>query len=1386
MKRITIILTLLLGLMSPVFAELAYNTTLTESDFNNSSTKVGVEGTIEWDNGNIRCGGSSTSILPGSPGYNYDDKYVDIHIANGVPDKLTFQYATNSAAATGVSWFVKESADGNAWSSEKWTSTTGGTTFHDASVNLSPTTRYLRFCYSGNFAGYFKDIKVTEKITMNAPNPAVIDFGTVHVDDEVAVRTFTVNWTNLTATVTSSDAHVTVTPTTFGSIGGNNQTTTFTVSIATNEAYTTSATLTLSGRNKTQTVTVTATVQKYDQTVSWTQAESIETDAVIALPTSTSGLTNFTYTISDPTVLKFEAGSFTILKSGTVTVTPTQPGNYKYNSAVGPTKTLIISKATPAITKQPTATQITYPAPLSQSTLSGGTASVAGTFAWVADPTTVYKPGTYNEAVIFRPTDKNRYNNVNLTVPLKILPPTTHGEVYAGTCPGTNYYYAGNYYAPRTSPYTVTLRNYLGGDSIVTLHVAEYPTYNEIRDVTIYSDQTFLWNCDTYTQSGVYTHTYISRHGCDSTVTIRLTVLPKTTYGEVSGEICHGERFNYHGKYYTAGTYQETLVNHLGGDSVVTITVTEYPTYNETINVSLCSGQTFLWDCDQYKTSGRYTKHYTTVNGCDSTVTLNLTVLKSYTIPQSRTIGMGWAETWRGQDLSVYTSGEHVLYDSLTSSQGCDSVYVLNLTVIAQGPTTYRYDSAYVCPGESYSYMDTLISNLGTYVFKLRNSQYGDSIVTFYLRHWPTYKSKSNRVIHQGVDYLWRGQQLSIYDEGSYVLWDSLQSVHGCDSLFYCTLTVLAPETQYNDIYASICPGDTLFFEGRQFTDSGTYRVPAAEQSRYRGDSINRIHLAFYPTYLSDRRRIMYEGQNAYWHDHNLSRFPVGDTVIYDSLKTRNGCDSVFRLRLTVLEVPTTYYNDTILLCGRESVYRFRDTVIATPGDYVFHLINYLGGDSVVSLHVDKHDTYLVPYYDTIMQGTTYRWRGRTLILKPYDHVITDTLQTIYGCDSLHRLYLHVNPCQYLLYDTMEVCQNSVHTWHGKRVRTDSLCYLHEYPGMADTFASSYSSDSVRVLRLTVNPAPVVHFYETWRQGKPRTWYVEHFSTLSPGFYTFTSGRLLHTHQGCDSMEVMHLAVVPTVRVNQVVNLCPGESITIDGKSYNRKGVYTVNTTYIYHGYDHLNLDSLGFAGRTFYGDSIITLTVNERPNYNLTIEKHLEYGDVLWFKGEAQVLDWIGTRVYYDTTQSIYGCDSLTTLYVYVDRARQTITWNPDMLSVHAGDSILLYASASSGLPVTFTSSSLFYAAVNEGGWLIGRVMGRATITASQSGNTYYYAAPPVQYTFDILEPLPYDDLEAVRPDEDDVLPEGASPVKVIRNGHLYILTPRGVFDASGRQVEK
>ena len=183
---------------------------LTITQQNHSTLVRSISGSYAWDSDGIRLG-------DGGGGFNYDDKLAEINF-EGIPDKITFDYEKQASGATGLSWSVLVSTDGNQWSSI-WNSDSGSghadVTIEDANV------RYARLCYSGNFGGYFKNIIITERRYLTA-STQTLAFDTNIKGNSVA-KTFTLSHCNAGygVTLTSSDRNFTVSPSLLTSTGGD-------------------------------------------------------------------------------------------------------------------------------------------------------------------------------------------------------------------------------------------------------------------------------------------------------------------------------------------------------------------------------------------------------------------------------------------------------------------------------------------------------------------------------------------------------------------------------------------------------------------------------------------------------------------------------------------------------------------------------------------------------------------------------------------------------------------------------------------------------------------------------------------------------------------------------------------------------------------------------------------------------------------------------------------------------------------------------------------------------------------------------------------------------------------------------------------------------------
>ena len=121
------------------------------------------------------------------------------------------------------------------------------------------------------------------------------------------------------------------------------------------------------------------------------------------------------------------------------------------------------------------------------------------------------------------------------------------------------------------------------------------------------------------------------------------------------------------------GTSVLTYTN-LNGCSATTTVSVQGPVNALPQQVTACLS--YLWNGQTYSQSGTYTDTLQTVVGCDSIITLNLTITNSITGPTTQQNACG-PYTWNGQ---TYTQSGTYTYNG-TTANGCDSSATLVLTI---------------------------------------------------------------------------------------------------------------------------------------------------------------------------------------------------------------------------------------------------------------------------------------------------------------------------------------------------------------------------------------------------------------------------------------------------------------------------------------------------------------------------------------------------------------------------------------------------------------------------------------------------------------------------------------------------------------------------------
>ena len=314
----------------------------------------------DWQSGGIYFGGEGA--FEGAEGWNWNEKYYIIQFT-GIPDSIYFD-ASRSGAATGtIKLSVSEGKTPDNLT-EVW-SNSNNSENNKIIRKLNPDSRYLKFSYTGNLWGLFKNITVTELNDFRAVDSQkktldkdTLDFGANQVYRN-KTRTFELRYANpgYKITVESTNPKFTVTPDFIGDIGGEyHGTRTITVS------YTSTVPDTISGEDMivindeighTDTIRLYASSYKAEQVLHWradfeaipTPIIRIKNGNITDAAWATSQLP-VTYTSSNENVIKISADGKTLIPiaEGEAEITAYQLGSEMWLPADPITKTFIVTE----------------------------------------------------------------------------------------------------------------------------------------------------------------------------------------------------------------------------------------------------------------------------------------------------------------------------------------------------------------------------------------------------------------------------------------------------------------------------------------------------------------------------------------------------------------------------------------------------------------------------------------------------------------------------------------------------------------------------------------------------------------------------------------------------------------------------------------------------------------------------------------------------------------------------------------------------------------------------------------------------------------------------------------------------------------------------------
>ncbi|MDB4682992.1 hypothetical protein OAE89_02875, partial [Crocinitomicaceae bacterium] len=343
--------------------------------------------------------------------------------------------------------------------------------------------------------------------------------------------------------------------------------------------------------------------------------------------------------------------------------------------------------------------------------------------------------------------------------------------------------------------YTVSVFDQVGctGDNI-TFTINTELNSESTTDLTICeNDLPFIWNGLTFNNSDSQTATLPALNGCDSLATLNLTVISEFTGLEThTGCIGDGYSVEVNGNTYDelnpSGT--EILLSSVGCDSTITVNLTFNNNTSGNETYTGCSGDGYSvvvngTTYDESNPSGTETMN--NIYGCDSIVTIALTFNTS-SIGSETYIGCS------GDGYSINVNG--VSYDesnpsgteTLSNTNGCDSTVTIDLTFnnLSNGSETYAG-----CSGDGYAVVvnGTTYDELNPAGTETLNNTFGcDSTVTIDL----TFNTVNNGVeTYTGCS----GDGYAVvvngvtYDESNPSGTEVMSNIFGCDSIVTIALT---------------------------------------------------------------------------------------------------------------------------------------------------------------------------------------------------------------------------------------------------------------------------------------------------------------------------------------------------------------------------------------------------------------------------------------------------------------------------------------------------------------------------------------------------------------------------------------------------------------------
>lgn len=517
----------------------------------------------------------------------------------------------------------------------------------------------------------------------------------------------------------------------------------------------------------------------------------------------------------------------------------------------------------------------------------------------------------------------------------------------------------------------------------------------------------FTWiNGLTYTASNT-TAKYIlanaSANGCDSIVQLNLTILPHTSSTQVISACNSYTWINGITYYVSTNTPTYIIPNSAGCDSIITLHLTIHQPSTTTLNVVACNSYTWPANGIEYFAGGTYSHHFTSIYGCDSMVQLNLTLGTSNSGSESRVECDNYI--WPANGVNYTSSG--IYSATLQNLSGCDSIATLNLTILHSSNSSMAVESC-----DSYFWANGITyTTSGVYTRTVTNSSGCDSVITLNLI---IHQSDTTLLVVDTCDtYTWASNGNSYQNSGTYT--NTFSTIHGCDSIIILDLTIHSS----NSIQENILECDQYEWpvNGSTYTLSGTYVEEFTNQ--YGCDSIRTLNLTL--RYSTSSNLIVEECDSFLWTDGNMY---TASGLYTQTFTNASGCDSIAYLDLTISPTPAISINGLTLSASVTGAsYQWinckDNTAIPGENDQFFTATSNGNYAVIVNLNDCIDTTDCVEINDVGLVKNTID-DLLTISPNPAQHLVHIDLIKTFNVIEIQLMDLNGKTLQYQLYDSTD------------------------------------------------------------------------------------------------------------------------------------------------------------------------------------------------------------------------------------------------------------------------------------------------------------------------------------------------------------------------------